>query len=83
MLRQRRIVRIFLIIVALLLVALLIGPFFVPVASTAGLAAPQELAGPASRLVEVPYAGDALTVHYEEAGAGERNPLQGGRPCRA
>lgn len=75
MLRQRRILRIFLIIVALLLVALLIGPFFVPVASTAGLAAPQELAGPASRFVEVPYAGDALTVHYEEAGAGERNLL--------
>jgi pimeloyl-ACP methyl ester carboxylesterase len=29
------------------------------------------LAGPHSRFVDVPYAGDTLTVHYEETGTGE------------
>lgn len=75
MFERRRVVRIFLIVAAILLAALLIGPFLAPVPSTAELAAPAELAGPQSRFVDVPYAGDTLTVHYEEAGSGDRNLL--------
>ena len=47
------------------------GPFLVPESPSAAQAAPEELAGPESRFVDVPYAGDTLTVHYEEAGQGE------------
>lgn len=69
----RRIWRILLVVSVVLLVALVIGPFLVPVQSTAQLAMPAELAGPGGRFVDVAYAGDTLTVHYEEAGGGEEN----------
>jgi pimeloyl-ACP methyl ester carboxylesterase len=71
----RRVGQISLLILVLLAVALLIGPFLVPAPSTAQLAAPADLAGPDSRFVDVPYAGDTLTVHYEGAGSGDRNLL--------
>jgi pimeloyl-ACP methyl ester carboxylesterase len=71
----RRVGQISLLILVLLAVALLVGPFLVPVPSTAQLAASADLAGPGSRFVDVPYAGDTLTVHYEEAGSGDRNLL--------
>ena len=63
------------IILAILLVGLLLGPLLVPVPSTAALATPADLAGSSSRFVDVPYLGDTLTVHYEEAGGGDRNLL--------
>jgi pimeloyl-ACP methyl ester carboxylesterase len=60
------------IVVALLLIVLaLFGPFLVPVPPLTGMSASAALAGPDSRFVDVPYAGDTLTVHYEEAGEGE------------
>lgn len=57
---------------ALVLVLLIaFGPFLVPVPPLPSPVAAETLAGPDSRFVEVPHAGDTLTVHYEEAGKGE------------
>jgi len=59
------------VIVWLLLPVLVIfGPFLGPV-KPAARAAPATLVGPNSRFVDVPYAGDTLTVHYEEMGKSE------------
>jgi pimeloyl-ACP methyl ester carboxylesterase len=68
---RRLLLRVTAIAVLLLALLLLVGPFLVPVPPTAASAAPEELAGPNSRFVDVPFAGDTLTVHYEEAGEGE------------
>ena len=71
----RRVGRILLILSIVLLVALLIGPFLVPVPATDQLATAAELAEPDGRFVDLPYAGDMLTVHYEEAGGSKQNLL--------
>ena len=75
MLRGKRWVKILLTVLLVLTVLVLVGPLLVPVTSTADLAAPADLAGPNSRFVDLPYAGDTLTVHYEETGSGEQNLL--------
>jgi pimeloyl-ACP methyl ester carboxylesterase len=67
---RRLLLRVTAIAVLLLALLLLVGPFLVPVPPTDARAAPVELAGPNSRFVDVPFAGDSLTVHYEEAGEG-------------
>lgn len=59
-----------LIAVAAIAVLVLVGPFLVPVPPLKALSAPRDLAGPNSRFVDVPLAGDTLTVHYEETGSG-------------
>lgn len=50
-----------------LLLALLVGPFLVPVPLLKDTLPPEELAGPDSRFIEV----NGLTVHYEEFGQGQ------------
>ena len=75
MLRGNRWVKILLIGLLVLTVLVLVGPLLVPVTSTADLATPADLAGPNSRFMDVPYMGDTLTVHYEEAGSGARSLL--------
>jgi pimeloyl-ACP methyl ester carboxylesterase len=50
---------------------LLLGPFLVPVPPLAAASTVEALAGPNSLFLDVPFAGDTLTVHYEEAGDGE------------
>ncbi|MEA3377109.1 MAG: alpha/beta hydrolase [Chloroflexota bacterium] len=62
--RERR--RAVLILVALLLGALLIGPFLVPVPPLENTVPPEQLADRDSRFVEV----NGLEVHYKAAGAG-------------
>ena len=54
----------------LLTLLVVVGPFLVPVRRLAAATALKKLAGPNSRFVDVPLAGDTLTVHYEEAGDG-------------
>lgn len=67
---RKRMLGIALIALAVIAALLLIGPFLVPVPPLAAVSAPEDLAGPDSRFVDVPLAGDTLTVHYEEAGSG-------------
>jgi len=55
-----------LLIVAVLLTVLLVGPFLVPVPPLTGTVDPVALADPESRFVSV----DGLRVHYKEFGAG-------------
>ncbi len=57
-----------LILALVLTVLVVVGPFLVPVRRMAVATALKKLAGPNSRFVDVPLAGDTLTVHYEEAG---------------
>ncbi len=54
-------------IIVFLLLLLLIGPFLIPIPALTGTVAPQELAGPDSRFIEV----NGLTVHYEQYGQGK------------
>jgi pimeloyl-ACP methyl ester carboxylesterase len=68
---RRRLLQVALFAALLLLMLLLVGPFLVPVPPLAAAASPEDLAGPNSRFVEVPFAGDTLTVHLEEQGTGE------------
>ncbi len=60
-------VRWLLIAVIILLVAVLIGPFLVPVTPLEGTVPPEQLADPDSRFIEV----DGITVHYKMAGSGQ------------
>lgn len=51
--------------------AAVFGPLLVPVQPLTGLQPATALADPDSRFVEVPLGGDALAIHYKEAGAGQ------------
>ena len=68
---RRLLLRIAPIVLFVLVLLVIFGPFLVPATPTAARAAPEDLADPNSRFVDVPYAGDVLTVHYEEAGQGK------------
>ncbi len=59
--------RILLILAAVLLAVLLVGPFLVPVPPLEGTVPPEQLADPDSRFVQV----NGLRVHYKIAGEGE------------
>ena len=54
-----------------LTVLVVVGPFLVPVRPLGAATPLKKLAGPNSRFIDVPLAGDKLTVHYEEAGEGK------------
>jgi pimeloyl-ACP methyl ester carboxylesterase len=56
-----------LIIVAVLLLLVLVGPFLIPIAPLADTQPPQELADPDSRFAEV----NGVNVHYKTAGTGK------------
>lgn len=55
-----------LIVLGVLLVVLLVGPFLVPVPPLEGTVPPEQLADPDSRFIEV----NGITVHYKMAGSG-------------
>ncbi len=63
---MRKFGRVVLGILIVLLLVVLIGPFLVPVRPLPGLQAPEQLADPDSRFVEL----NGLTVHYKTAGSG-------------
>jgi pimeloyl-ACP methyl ester carboxylesterase len=65
---MRRAGRILLIMVALLVLVLLVGPFLIPVVPPANTRPPRELAGSDSRFVQL---GD-VEVHYQETGTGDQ-----------
>lgn len=64
---MKRILKILLSLTAVLLLALTVGPFLVPIAPLTGTVSERELADPDSRFVQV----NGLTVHYKEQGSGE------------
>ncbi len=55
-----------LILLGVVLVVILVGPFLVPIPPLEGTASPERLADPDSRFIEV----DGLVVHYKIAGQG-------------
>ena len=55
-------------IVVILLIALLVGPLFVPVPPLAGTVEAAALVDADSRFVDLPLGSDTLSVHYKEAG---------------
>jgi pimeloyl-ACP methyl ester carboxylesterase len=64
---MKKIWRILLIILAVLLFVVLIGPFLVPVPPAAGTVPPQQLADANSQFVEI----DGILVHYKMMGQGQ------------
>lgn len=64
---MKRIGKILLIVLAVLLVLLLVGPFLVPVPPLTDTVPAQQLADPDSRFVEI----NGLSVHYKMIGQGE------------
>jgi len=64
---MKKIWRLLLIILAVLLLVVLVGPFFVPVPTAAGTVPPQQLADADSRFVEI----NGIMVHYKMMGQGE------------
>lgn len=64
---MKRVWRIALIVLAVLLFLLLVGPLLVPIPPLRGTVPPQQLADPDSRFVEV----NGLAVHYKTAGEGD------------
>ena len=55
-------------IVVILLIALLVGPLFVPVPPLTGTVEAATLVDADSRFVDLPLGSDTLSVHYKEAG---------------
>jgi pimeloyl-ACP methyl ester carboxylesterase len=69
---MKRVFTIFAIVLGVLLLVVLVGPFLVPVPPLAGLEEPEALAGEDSRFLTIPFDGtDGITLHYREGGAGE------------
>jgi pimeloyl-ACP methyl ester carboxylesterase len=64
---KRRVVRIALAVLVLLLLAVLVGPFLVPVPPLEGTLQPQALADPNSQFIEI----NDLSVHVKKFGQGE------------
>ncbi len=64
---MRTFVRALLIVLAVLLVVLLVGPFLIPIPPLAGVQPIEALADTDSRFVEI----DGVTVHYKQMGQGE------------
>jgi len=59
--------RILLIILAVLLLVVLVGPFLIPIPTAAGTVSPQQLADADSKFVEI----NGITVHYKMMGLAE------------
>jgi pimeloyl-ACP methyl ester carboxylesterase len=52
------------------ILALVVGPFLIPVSPLEGLASPQQVAGPESQFVTIPYTGtDGIDIHYLSGGS--------------
>lgn len=64
---MRKLAKTLLIVLAVLLIILLVGPFLIPVRPLAGLVPPEQLADPDSQFVDV----NGVTTHYKEMGQGE------------
>lgn len=64
---MKRLGRILGIVIGVLLLAALVGPFLVPVPPLEGTVPPEELADPDSRFIDL----NGLRVHYKETGEGE------------
>jgi pimeloyl-ACP methyl ester carboxylesterase len=64
---MKKLGRILLIVLAILLLLVFVGPFLVPVPPLEDTVPPRDLAGPDSRFAFV----DGLEVHYEQAGLGQ------------
>ena len=69
---MKRFARFLLITLGILLLALLIGPFLVPVRPLEGMQPPQALANDDTAFLTLPFEGtDGIDIHYRAAGGGE------------
>lgn len=68
---MKKIGKILLIVLAVLLALVLIGPLVAPVPALEGVVPPQQLADPDSKFIDI----DGVTVHYKEAGEGDTTLL--------
>lgn len=69
---MKKSIQIILILLGILLLALLIGPFLVPVRPLEGLQPPAALAQENSEFLTLPYPGtDGIDIHYRRGGEGE------------
>jgi pimeloyl-ACP methyl ester carboxylesterase len=64
---MKKLGKIVLIVLAVLLASILIGPLVAPVPALEGVVPPEQLADPDSLFVDI----DGVTVHYKEAGQGD------------
>ena len=68
---MKKLGKIVLIVLAILLALVLIGPLVAPVPALEGVVPPQQLADPDSKFIDI----DGVTVHYKEAGEGDTTLL--------
>jgi pimeloyl-ACP methyl ester carboxylesterase len=69
---MRRITKLILVLLGILLLIILIGPFLVPVRPLEGLQPPAALAQENSEFLTLPYPGtDGIDIHYRRDGEGE------------
>lgn len=69
---MKRLLKVILIILAVVLLIVLVGPFLVPVRPLEGLQPPETLAQANSQFLTLPYPGtDGIDIHYRAGGAGE------------
>lgn len=69
---MKRLLKTFFIILAVVLLIVLVGPFLVPVRPLEGLQPPEALAQENSRFLTLPYPGtDGIDIHYRTGGEGE------------
>lgn len=69
---MKRLLKTFFIILAVILLIVLVGPFLVPVRPLEGLQPPEGLAQENSRFLTLPYPGtDGIDIHYRTGGEGE------------
>lgn len=69
---MKRLLKTFFIILAVVLLIVLVGPFLVPVRPLEGLQPPEGLAQENSRFLTLPYPGtDGIDIHYRTGGEGE------------
>jgi pimeloyl-ACP methyl ester carboxylesterase len=64
---MKTVARVALILIGIVLLAVLVGPYLIPIPSLEDTVPPEQLAGPDSRFIEV----DGLRVHYKTLGQGE------------
>lgn len=69
---MKRLLKIILILLAVVLLIVVIGPFLVPVRPLEGLQPPEALAQENSQFLTLSYPGtDGIDIHYRAGGAGE------------
>lgn len=69
---MKRVLKAVLVILTVLVLVVLIGPFLVPVRPLEGLQPPSALAQENSQFLTLPYPGtDGIDIHYRSGGAGE------------